>query len=72
MTAVYGAAHDLAPILEKTFGIRLRELDKNTSFRKLLRKYALELPSGQPFEGFRRKNGVKAERKSKTKKSRGS
>lgn len=38
------AAHDLAPIFEKAFGIHAKDIDKNSKFMTLVKKYSLELP----------------------------
>jgi len=50
------AAHDLAPVFEKTFNINEKQLAKNGRFQKLL-KGGLVLGAGQTFKGVGKSKG---------------
>jgi hypothetical protein len=55
------AAHDIAPIFEKVFDIKLRDLQTNAEFLALLGRYQLKLQDcenwkGLPKKSFRPKN----------------
>ena len=41
------AAHDIAPIIEDELRIRLKEVSKDKTFRKLLKKHGLDPPLGK-------------------------
>ncbi|KAJ6257707.1 ATP-dependent helicase NAM7 [Drechslerella dactyloides] len=45
------AAHDLAPLFERAFGIKPKQMN-SSSFRKLVDSSGLELPDGTSFKGF--------------------
>ncbi|KAF2017086.1 hypothetical protein BU24DRAFT_143463 [Aaosphaeria arxii CBS 175.79] len=51
------AAHDLAPVFERAFGVRMKELEKNRGFMKLLRTRGLELREGQVWCGLGKGRG---------------
>ena len=46
------AAHDLAPLLERVFDFRPKNLAKDSGFQKIRRKYGLALPAEQEFVGL--------------------
>ena len=48
------AAHDLAPVLEKAFGVRPSDLAKNKSFVSLVKKGGLTLENGKKWRGIGR------------------
>ena len=50
------AAHDLAPIFEKAFGIKSKELAAHSQFQELLTAYGLGLPNDEEFDGLVKKN----------------
>ena len=45
------AAHDLAPVFEKVFGVKPRELVTNSRFQELLITFGLNLGDGEEFVG---------------------
>jgi hypothetical protein len=62
------AAHDLAPIFEKAFGIHPKQLGKNSKFPALVKEYGLELPAEEHWSGLgdmRRHIRTSVERKKK-------
>jgi hypothetical protein len=46
------AAHDLAPIFEKAFGIHPKQLDKDSEFIGLTKRYGLGLPEEEHWSGL--------------------
>ncbi|KAK6529078.1 hypothetical protein TWF694_004296 [Orbilia ellipsospora] len=46
------AAHDPAPLSERTFDIKPKSMDKSKAFEKLVEKHGLHLPEAQSFPGL--------------------
>ncbi len=46
------AAHDLAPIFEKAFEIHPKQLDKDSKFISLTKRYGLGLPEDEHWSGL--------------------
>ena len=59
------SAHDLAPLFEKAFDIRPKDLDKEPNFQRLLGEYGLDLPAEEEFTSLRRKKGILAKQQPK-------
>lgn len=57
------AAHDLAPIFEKAFGIRPKELAKNQEFLSLLDRSGLDLKEGESWDGLHKKSFQKRKKR---------
>ena len=51
------AAHDLAPLLEKIFDIRPKDLQKSKSFRKQLQRNGLDFAKDEKFVGLGHRKG---------------
>lgn len=47
------AAHDIAPLLEKAFNIKCKQMDKDKYFTELVEKHGLRLKDGEVFKGLR-------------------
>ncbi|KAH8805725.1 hypothetical protein F5884DRAFT_456764 [Xylogone sp. PMI_703] len=56
------AAHDIAPIFEKTFGISPKELAKNKEFLAILNRSGLSLGENDKWEGIPKKSFKKKKR----------
>ena len=57
------AAHDLAPIFEKAFDIKPKELAKSQDFLKLYERWGLELGENEVWKGVPKKSFQKKGRK---------
>jgi len=57
------AAHDLAPIFEKAFDIKLKELAKNQEFLMIMGRSGLNLAKGDNFKGLPKKSFQKKNKK---------
>jgi len=61
------AAHDLAPIFEKAFNIKLDDLAKDDGFLSLLDKSGLKLKNGENWLGLSKRLNIEQGQKKKRK-----